>query len=77
MLLPGIVLAGHYETYSEVPVASFVLAGLAPVSLALLHLPGLRGLTGWRQWLVGMLLVAAPMMTAIVLAAINESVDFG
>ncbi|MGC1274851.1 MAG: hypothetical protein WBC44_14180 [Planctomycetaceae bacterium] len=46
VMLPGLMLVGYQDTFSEVPTASFATIALAPLSLAALLLPRLRSSRG-------------------------------
>jgi hypothetical protein len=72
--LPGLLLVGQQSTYSEVPVASFALAALAPLVLALpLFVP--RRLRRPRTFL-GLGLLLAAVGAAVFLAAWAEPLSF-
>jgi hypothetical protein len=64
--LPGILLIGQQSTFSEVPIPTFLLVGLAPLVLVVL-LPLKRRLSGQRLALVGRLLFLIPLVAAVVL----------
>lgn len=70
VLLPGIMLVANGETYSDVPVASFMLPALAPLALAPLAFTMKH-----RRWLAILcaITLAGVLVTAIGLAAQAES----
>jgi hypothetical protein len=74
--LPGLMLHGRYLVESQVPVTSFWLVALAPLAL----LPFLIPVVGRqsRRFVVPLraLLVIAPLIAAVVLAAQHEQVAF-
>ena len=76
VLLPGILLSGWRDTFSEVPAWSFLLPAVAPIILAVLWLPGVRRLGGWPRWVAGVVVALIPAILAVVLAARAEPLDF-
>ncbi len=75
--LPGVLVSGYHETFSEVPALAFVLPALAPLATALLAIFPDRCLCGWRRWFFTALLVGLPTLAAVVLASRAETLDFG
>lgn len=76
-LLTGTLLAGQYETYSNVPTAAFVLPAVAPL-LALVGLvPAVDRLCPRKRFAVVVLPVLVLLGVAIGLAMANESLAFG
>ena len=75
VFVPGLMLAGYYETFSEVPPASFALVAAAPLMLAILELPAIkRQPAAWRKGLfAGLLLV--PVAAAVLLASWHEDLS--
>jgi hypothetical protein len=73
--LPGLLFMGQQETFSEVPVWGFALAGLAPLTLALALVPALARQEGWRRWALAALPLI-PAAAAVALAARAESLPF-
>jgi hypothetical protein len=73
VLLPGLMLSGHYETsdFSDVPAACFLVIGLTPLALAAALLPPLATLSAHRLTLVriGLLLVPAAIAVALAMRA--------
>ncbi|MFO0842452.1 MAG: hypothetical protein U0797_08665 [Gemmataceae bacterium] len=72
VVLPGLVLMGQQETFSEVPLSSFALAGLAPLALAVALVPALARQVGWMRWVLAALPLV-PAAAAVLLAAWAES----
>ena len=65
VLVPGLLATGRFHTYSEVPLASYLLVAAAPFALAL-PLPA-----GWRRVLIAFLAAMAGLyglFAAIILA---------
>jgi hypothetical protein len=77
VFLPALMLGGAANTYSEVPLASFILAALAPVGLGLGRLMPASMRVGRRGMLVAAMLFLAPCVVALALALRAESLDFG
>jgi hypothetical protein len=76
VLLPGLLLAGYSETFSEVPWVSFALVALAPLALVPALLPPVSRLEGWRLRLVQLGLLLVPVIIAVVLAMRAETLEF-
>jgi hypothetical protein len=76
IVLPGLMFSAQQETFSEVPLRSFLLVGLAPLALMPLLLPFLGRQKGWRHWLPALVLVLAPATLALILAVQKESLAF-
>jgi hypothetical protein len=76
VILPALVLAGWYETFSEVPKTSFVLAALAPLALSPSLLPAWRRYQRKGLWAVQVILLLLPLAGAVLLAAQHESLDY-
>jgi len=76
VLLPGLLLSGQHETFSEVPKTSFVLSALSPLMLAPLLIPVWRRNQPKGLWVMQIALLLLPMVAAIWLAAHYESLDF-
>jgi hypothetical protein len=72
--LAGLLLSGHYETFSEVPWPAFLLPALAPLAPAVALLPSLRERRG--VGVLHLLLVLVPVTVAVVLAARAEPLTF-
>jgi hypothetical protein len=75
--LAGLLVIGQSETFSEVPVAAFATAALAPLGLVVTLLPFVGKLKGFRQVAVILTCVIIPVAVAVVLAARAESLSFG
>ena len=73
LMLPSILLAGFYETYSDLPWYAFLLAGLPPVAVGLLALPPLSRMTGFGRSLAFWLLCLGPTVTAVIVAVRSET----
>lgn len=74
IMLPGLMLVGHQDTFSEVPIASFATIALAPLTLAPLLLPNVRRSHWGLPLSVGLLL--AMLALGIGLAMRAESLSF-
>jgi hypothetical protein len=77
VFFPALMFAGATNTYSEVPIASFALAGLVPAGLLLLWIPAVRRWPRWVTTLAAIALLAIPCIVAVALAMHKESLDFG
>ena len=66
--VPALMLAGYHETFSEVPMASFVLVGLAPWTLSVCLLRSSQRLPKPMQFAMEMLLPLLPVVVAVGLA---------
>jgi hypothetical protein len=73
--LPGLLLAGQQDTFSEVPVASFALVALNPLALAPLLLHGWRSAQKKGLIVVQLLLLLLPLAVAFYLAAQTGPLD--
>ncbi len=74
-LLTGVLLAGHYETYSNVPTKAFVIPAVAPLWALVGLIPAVD-----RQRLrlvIVLLPVLVALAVAVGLAMANESLAFG
>jgi hypothetical protein len=77
VFVPGLMLADYFETFSEVPRASFALVAAAPLMLALLQLPAVkRWPDSWRKALFAGLLLL-PVATAVTLAIWHDDFSPG
>lgn len=74
VMLPGLMLVGYQDTFSEVPTASFATIALAPLTLAPLLLPGVRR-SRWALPLLAGLLIAV-LAIGVGLAMRAESLSF-
>ncbi|HSQ55565.1 MAG TPA: hypothetical protein VLM40_07450 [Gemmata sp.] len=73
--IPGLMLAAHSSLpENAVPDRSFWLIALAPLVLIPFQLPALARRQGWFVRLIRVVLVLAPLLTAIVLAAQHETI---
>lgn len=75
-VLPGLLLAGRLSQDSHVPVASFWLVALAPLALAPFLAPRLNRQNGWAARVGRAVLVLAPLVAAVALAAQHEQLAF-
>src|SRR5947208_147231 len=66
VLLPGLLAAGRFYSFSDVPLSSYVLAAAAPLGLAIPELPGLRALPAR----VGALLRALAVLGLLAIPAV-------
>lgn len=76
VLLPGLLLAGQSETFSEVPVWSFVLVALAPLAAGPALLPVWNRLPTRCLRALEAALMLLPLVTAVILAVRAESLAF-
>jgi hypothetical protein len=74
--LPVLALNGRFLTDSQVPLASFWLVGLAPLALLPFLLPVVARQPRWVIIPLRALLVLAPLVAAVVLAAQHERLAF-
>lgn len=77
VFFPGLLLGGAANTHSQVPEAAFALAALAPCMLWLLAIPPVGRRTGRGIAIAATVLVLIPCVTAVVLAAQKERLEFG
>jgi|GEM_PF-3515791 len=75
--LPGLMISGYSDTFSEVPWQSFALAAAAPLSLGLLLLPAVHRLANWQQVAAAFLLPLIPNAIAVALAIAAEGWELG
>lgn len=76
IFLPALMLAGAMNTFSEVPVVSFILVALAPCALWTLRLPPLAGGSERARALAALAAITIPCAIAIALAMRAESLNF-
>jgi hypothetical protein len=69
VLLPGLMLSGQQDTFSDVPVACFALVALSPLALAPSLLPAWRRYQKKGLWALQLVLVLLPLIGALALAA--------
>lgn len=74
--LPALMLHGRVSLDSQVPVTSFVLVALAPVALLPFLIPAVSRQPRWVVIPLRALLVLAPLVAAVVLAARHETLAF-
>lgn len=77
VFFPALMLGGAANTFSEVPVASFILVALAPCALWSLRLPPARRWSGRTRATAACVVIVIPCAVAVILAARAESLDFG
>jgi len=77
VFLPGLMLGGAVNTFSEVPFAAFALLAFAPSVLWLMFLPHLRRWPLRFQTAGAIVAVLIPCATAVTLAMRAETLDFG
>ena len=68
VLLPVLLLAGRFDTATEVPDTCFVLVSLAPTALGPLLIPPFKRWTRLRRGVMGSILIAIPLAIAAVRA---------
>jgi hypothetical protein len=78
VLLPGLLLTGQNTMASEVPVplAGFLLVGLAPLALLLTLLPPFRRWEGIRLNILQLILILVPVIVAVALAMQTGPLEF-
>ncbi len=76
VFVPGIMLAGYTETYSDVPWESFALVALAPLTLALTFVWPLTRLRDNHLQSLRLVLLVPPVVGAVVLAMRAETLEF-
>jgi hypothetical protein len=76
VFLTGLLLNSEFDNQTQVPLLGFVLAALAPLSLALLLLPFLVRQERWKRWLPGVLLPLIPAGVAVFLTVQVVPLDF-
>jgi hypothetical protein len=76
VLLPGLLLSGQQDTFSEVPVTCFALAAFCPLALAPSLLPAWQRYQKKGLWTVQLLLFLLPLAGAVYLAAQTGALDF-
>jgi hypothetical protein len=74
--LPGLLLAGQQDTFTEVPLASFALVAISPLALSPLLLDAWRCRQKKGLIVVQMLLLLLPLAGAFYLAAQTGPLDF-
>lgn len=74
--LPALMMEGRLLTESLVPVTSFWLVGLAPLGLLPFLIPAVARQPRWVVIPLRALLVLAPLVAAVVLAAQHEKLAF-
>jgi hypothetical protein len=77
LFFPALMINGADSTFSEVPIASFVLAVLAPCALYALSLPPLQRLPSRALPFAALIAILIPCGIAVALAVRAESLDFG
>ena len=75
-VMPGLLVSGRVLTTSEVPVASFVLAAVAPLTLLPWLIPNLSRRKGPWPRVVRLVSVLVPLVVALVLAGRVESLPW-
>jgi hypothetical protein len=74
--LPTLMLHGRLSLDSQVPVTSFALVALAPLALLPFFIPAVARQPRWVVIPLRALLVLAPLVAAVVLAAQHEKLAF-
>lgn len=76
ILIPGFLLTGWNDTFSEIPPKAFILPAVGPLMpLALLVVPS-TSFGGWKRQLTMFVLIVAPAIIAIAMAAQAEPLNF-
>jgi hypothetical protein len=76
VFFPSLLITAKNETFSNVPTASFLLLGIAPLILVLTYLPPFSGWSIKRPRLITLLLLAIPITIAVALAMKYEELSF-
>jgi hypothetical protein len=69
--IPGLMLACALNTYSDIPMASYILIALAPACLVVMRIPKLHAGTGFRLFVM-IIALMIPCATAVGLAVQAE-----
>lgn len=77
VLIAGALLVGRVHSFSDVPLASYLLIPLAPLFLWVAALPPVSRLTGWRFAATALAFPIAACGLAVALAAFAEFAEFG
>ncbi len=77
VFIPGLLLAGAANTYSEVPCAAFAWAAIAPAALLPLCVPLALRLPAPVRIAIAMLSLLLPCAAGVIMAARVESLDYG
>ena len=72
MLIAGLLLIARVDSHSSVPLLSYVLLPLAPLTLWVAALKPLRKFQSWRSWLVLFPLPLALLIASLLLAVVAE-----
>jgi hypothetical protein len=75
VLLPGLMVSGQQDTFSDVPAACFALVALSPLALAPSLLPAWRRYQKKGLGALQLVLVLLPLIGALVLAAQTGSLN--
>jgi peptidoglycan/LPS O-acetylase OafA/YrhL len=68
ILLPGLMLIGHFHNFSDTPAAAFLLVALAPLALHMRAIAPLNRRPGAWPAVVRLALVVAPVALGVTLA---------
>ncbi len=74
--LPGLLLNAQQSIDSAIPWRSFMAAGLAPLALAPMLLPGFARQTRLRRWIPALVLPLIPAIWGVIRAAQAEALSF-
>ena len=77
IFIPALVLGGAANTFSEVPMASFIMIALAPVAEWSLRLPPMRRWVERPLNAVAVVVILLPCVVAVALAMRAETLEFG
>jgi hypothetical protein len=69
------LVMGHVESYSDVPMKAFLIAGLSPIALSLAACPPINQWTGRWKWLITWLLCLVPAGVGLYMAMQAEVVN--
>ena len=72
VLLGGLMFTGYVNSFSDLPMASYLLVPAAPLALWLCVLPAFGKLEGRSRWVAETAAVLVPLLVALALAALSE-----
>jgi len=76
VVLPGLLLSGYHETYSQVPWQCFTLVALAPIALVLSVVPPMSRLSPFGRRAASVALLMLPVIIAVAWTMSAEPLQF-